>query len=93
MNFDWASIGKELASLHGGMSKTAQLLEVNYQNFQRLCQGKSGEPKFSMGLKILAAMGAITVDEKVLTLKDGTRTILPTQPETSHEQPSELAEN
>lgn len=85
VNFDWQALGHELSSLHGGMSNAAKLIEVPYQNFQRLCQGRAQEPKFSMGLKILAALGAISVDEKVLTVKDGRGTVLPTTTgETDH---------
>jgi len=85
VNFDWKALGHELSSLHGGMSNAAKLIEVPYQNFQRLCQGRAQEPKFSMGLKILAALGAISVDEKVLTVREGVGTVVPTTTgETDH---------
>ncbi len=82
---DWKALGNELSALHGGMSKAAAIIEVPYQNFQRICQGKTGEPKFAIGLKILAALGAVSLDEKVLTLRKPEGTIVPTQPETPHE--------
>jgi len=85
VNFDWKALGHELSSLHGGMSNAAKLIEVPYQNFQRLCQGRAQEPKFSMGLKILAALGAISVDEKVLTVRESIGTVIPTSTgETDH---------
>lgn len=83
---DWKSLAMELSSLHGGMSNAAKLIEVPYQTFQRICQGRTGEPKFSIGLKILAALGAISLDEKVLTVTDSVGTVLPTSTgETDHE--------
>jgi len=84
-NHDWALIGKELASRHGSMSKAAAIYNVPYQNFQRLCQGRIKEPKFWVGLRILAGYGVVIFDEKELTLKWGTGTILPTQTERSDE--------
>lgn len=82
---DWKALGMELSSLHGGMSNAAKLIEVPYQNFQRICQGRTGEPKFSIGLKILAALGAISLDEKVLTVRESAGTVLPTSTgETDH---------
>lgn len=89
MNFDWKALGHELSSLHGGMSNAAKLIEVPYQNFQRLCQGRAQEPKFSMGLKILAALGAISVDEKVLTVRESGGTVVPTTTEETDHGPEE----
>lgn len=89
---DWKALGQELSSLHGGMSKAARLVEVDYQTFQRITQGKIAEPKFSVGLKILAALGAVSIDTKVLTVRKDVGTMVPTPTEETVHGPEEATQ-